>query len=278
MQITERRIAGPEIIDMDMESKTAKPAHGLDRVVDIFHDHAFRYFQRNRIRGDPGLLQDGFQLCCKVRLGELFARYVHAHFQRRVPGVLALPGSQLAAGLAEDPVADVVDQTVLLGQGYEFGRIHHAPPGMFPPDEGFKADQAMVLQLHDRLVMDDEFVVVDRPPEVRLQLQAVQDICVHARVEDLIAGASPGLRLIHGDVGVAQDLLRPFIGFAAECNADAHGREDFVIPDQHGFAQLFVYALRDIDGVLELADIVEQYGKFVSAETGNGIAGTKTVG
>ncbi len=75
-------------------------------------------------------------------------------------------------------------------------RIRASTPEMLP-----------LVQLDDRLVVQDELAVLQRALQVGLQLQALQGRVVHRGLEDLVATLALLLGHVHRDVGVAQQLL-----------------------------------------------------------------------
>lgn len=79
---------------------------------------------------------------------------------------------------------------------------------MLPSDERLHADQIPADDLHFRLIVENELVSLDRPAKLHFQLQPADRGEVHRRVEDFVSRSSVGLRLVHGDVGVADEVHR----------------------------------------------------------------------
>jgi len=79
---------------------------------------------------------------------------------------------------------------------------------MLPADEGFEADQAVVEQRDDGLIVDAEFLPLESPPEVGLELQPRDGARVHRGVEDLVAVLAPLLGPVHRGVRVAEQVVR----------------------------------------------------------------------
>ena len=50
---------------------------------------------------------------------------------------------------------------------------------MVPPDQGFEADEPGGLQIHDRLVVQDELLLVHGPAQIGLELETCDDRGVH---------------------------------------------------------------------------------------------------
>ena len=56
--------------------------------------------------------------------------------------------------------------------------------------------------------MDLELVQFERSLQLRLELEPLDDALVHRRLEDAIAALAVPLGHVHGQVGVAEKLLR----------------------------------------------------------------------
>ena len=86
-------------------------------------------------------------------------------------------------------------------------------------------------QVDDRLELDEELVARQPEVDVLLQPQAVVQLFLHVRLEQHAARLAGCLRVVHGDVGVAQQLFgvvaRPRAG-----DADAGGRVGFPAVEQ----------------------------------------------
>ena len=76
-----------------------------------------------------------------------------------------------------------------------------------------------------------EVVVADGVPQVVLEAEAVELARVHVGIEQLVARLAARLRVIHGGVGIAHDLVRVVVLGPAEGDADARGGEDFAPAD-----------------------------------------------
>ena len=101
---------------------------------------------------------------------------------------------------------------------------------MLPANEGFRTDDLARLELDDRLVVDDELLPLDGPPQLRLHPQARHNSVVHGRLEDLETGLALGLGGVHRDVGVAQQFAR---SIAVPANGDADAGADIDLLAEH---------------------------------------------
>ena len=94
---------------------------------------------------------------------------------------------------------------------------------MGPPNQGLEADDPPRGEIVDRLIMREEVVVVDGRPQLSLLLNAGQHGSVHLLAVHLEAVLAALLRLVHGDVRVAQELLARDARLV-EGDADTAGR------------------------------------------------------
>ncbi len=78
---------------------------------------------------------------------------------------------------------------------------------MLPADQRLKARELSVLERYDGLVMNSQFVTINRPPQIVLHLQNIDGVRVHALIEHFITGLALRLRAIHRRVGIAQHVL-----------------------------------------------------------------------
>ncbi len=100
---------------------------------------------------------------------------------------------------------------------------HHAVPRAMPADERLDADDGAGLEVDLRLIVEDELVPRDRLAQVGLDGLALDGIGVHLGPEELIVIAPGVFRLIHGEVGVAQQGLgiRRIAGKGGDADARA---------------------------------------------------------
>ena len=77
------------------------------------------------------------------------------------------------------------------------------------------------VERDDRLVVHDEVLALDGPAQLGLEREQPHRVPVHLLVEDLVPGPTRRLGPVHGDVGVAQDVLRPARFRARQRDADA---------------------------------------------------------
>src|SRR5581483_12469375 len=72
-----------------------------------------------------------------------------------------------------------------------------------------------------RLVVEPQLAVPTGVAQVALQAYAVLEQVLLAEVDGLVAGPALAFRLVHGDIGVVEEVLRHARGGAGEGDADA---------------------------------------------------------
>ena len=155
--------------------------------------------------------------------GQLAGRDVHRHPQA-VGDPRVAPGSELAAGGADDPVADRDNQPGLLGRGNEGIGRDQTPLGMEPANERLDRDDTPGLEVDLGLIVEAQLIPAQRQLKLLLDREEVERARVHQGVEQLRASPAPLLGGVQREVGVAQHQLRrrgrqP----VADADADAGG-------------------------------------------------------
>src|SRR5919108_6010684 len=98
---------------------------------------------------------------------------------------------------------------------------------MVPPDQRLDADDPLRPQLDHRLVVQDELVPVDGPPEIRLELEALDRSGVGPEVEDDVATLALRLGHVQGHVRVAEELVDSLS--LMDGDPDAGGDEELLL-------------------------------------------------
>ena len=144
---------------------------------------------------------------------------------RDVEGVAAgVPGGHLLAGVAQHPPADFSDLAGLFEDRDELVGLNEPPGGVVPTQQCFDADEGEVVEVVDRLVDETELVAFERGSQIELELDAVRDLGLHLRMEDLVAVLARGLGLVERHVRIAQQVTR--------VRPVAHGDTDTGVDDQ----------------------------------------------
>lgn len=99
--------------------------------------------------------------------------------------VCALPEPRLPARLPEHPAVDVGHHAGLHGEGQEAPDENEPALRMTPAPERLRAHDRALPQRHDRLVVEQEFVLLERPQQVGPELDPLDELGQHVRGEDL---------------------------------------------------------------------------------------------
>ncbi len=118
----------------------------------------------------------------------------------------ALPLSQLATCLLEDPRSDGDDQAALFCHRYEPVGGNQPLAWVTPPDQGFNSDGGRGPELHHRLVMEHQLVVIEGLMERLLSGQPVEGFDAHRLPERLDSGRTAPLGPVHCRFCVRQQL------------------------------------------------------------------------
>ena len=133
------------------------------------------------------------------------------------------PGLDGAAGFGEHPAAELDDLAGFLGRGDERARHYQAVVRVVPAHQRLDAEQFALGEVDDRLVLEEELAALERQVDVLLEAQPLAQLLLHARLEHHEARLAGRLRVVHRDVGVAQQLLG-VVARLREGDADA-GRD-----------------------------------------------------
>ncbi len=78
---------------------------------------------------------------------------------------------------------------------------------MVPAHQRLDTEQLAVRQVDDRLELEEELVALERAADVLLEPQALAQFLLHLRLEHDEAALAGRLGVVHGNVGVSQQLL-----------------------------------------------------------------------
>ena len=142
---------------------------------------------------------------------------------------------------------------------------------MLPADQRLDAEQVAGAQVHDRLVVQQELRLPHRLVELGLHLAPLARRVLHGRLVHDVAALAGGLRRVHGDVGIAHQLLDAVLGIR---EGDADARRHAHVGDR--LVERLLQRLDDARGDLEhrvlRGQVLEQHGELVAAEAGDGVA------
>jgi hypothetical protein len=149
----------------------------------------------------PVAREHGGDLFGQVRRRQRPGAEVHPHAQETVVQPRAS-----RHGHVEHPQVDVGDQPGLLGDGEEVQRRHrHLVP--VPADQRLDADHPGASNVHDRLVDGAQPIGAHGQAQGRFDGDAIGGPGAQLRLVDPHHGVAFALRVVHGEVGVAEDVL-----------------------------------------------------------------------
>ena len=118
-----------------------------------------------------------------------------------------------------------------------------------------------------RLIVQDEFLALDRPPQGRFEFELGDGVGVHVRGVEAETVAAVVLGLIHRGVGVAQQFGGRGAVVGKDADADAGADVDLAAAAQpEGLRQDDEEVARDDGGLLGRLDRFEQQQELVAAE------------
>src|ERR1700733_13358996 len=140
---------------------------------------------------------------------------------------------------------------------------------MFPPAQGFKADNLAASKGNDGLVIDQQLASFQSDAEIGLELEPSNCVRVHPGIEDLASRFSRLLGAIHGNFRISNQFFGLAVRTCIQRHADAGVNYDLAPFDLEWNCQSLLNSLPHADRIARAGDIFEEHGKFVSAKPGN---------
>ena len=191
LDVVERRVAGAEVVEHQPHAEALEVLQHGGRRGRLLHQDALGQLEPQALRRHAGLAQDAGELVGQRGLGELAAGEVDGQAGEVDRGVGG-PARELAAGLAQHPAPERDDQPALLGDGDERAREHDALARVAPAHERLDGDDAALVEVDERLVVELELVALERAAQVVLELEALDHAAADRGVEELVARAARG--------------------------------------------------------------------------------------
>ena len=157
-----------------------------------------------------------------------------------------------AAGFKNLPFADSGDKAGAFGQRDELDRRQQPVRRMVPADQRLQAGRRAVGGRDHGLVVEQQFIALQRFGELDLQLAPLVHLGVHAGFEEAVAAAPVCLGAVECQIGVAHDLvgLRPVE--RRDRNAEAEPDRNLVSVDRKRQANLFDQPRRQVCDVVRI--------------------------
>ena len=180
----------------------------------------------------------------------------------------------MLAGLLKNQPSDGDDLAVLLGLGDELAGQDQAAARVVPADERLEAQDRLIPQPHDRLVVDGELPQLQRLAHLSGQLETSHDGLLHHRGERLVAALAVTLGGIHGAVSIAHDLSHGLTLAGRAGDADAGTDDDLPVGDGDGCFEGRQDAIRGVLGGLGVGQVFEQECELVTTQPRRRIHGS----
>ena len=173
----------------------------------------------------------------------------------------------MPASVVKQLTVDGQDDSGLVRNRNEFPR-HDQTLGTLPATERLEPYDLAVVQGDDGLVVNAELVQLEGFAQVSFELQTFDGARMHSMVEHFTARFAGALGAIHGNLGVAEDVLCLGPGIAAESNPDAYRQHDLLTIQIEGNGQSLLNALGDANGVAGVMKFLEEHRELVASGPG----------
>nr|GEU28461.1 hypothetical protein [Tanacetum cinerariifolium] len=226
-EVAERGITGAEVVQRHAHAQRPQAVeHGvyLAAVVD---QHALGQFQLELARLQAVARQRLRHQSHERGIGQLPGRDVDAGDDRAQRAVV--PERHLAACLVQHPAAHGHHHAIVFGHRDEPVGRHVAQLRIVPADQRLHLGQPARAGVHDGLVHQAEFVVVDGAAQGAVDHQRILGGRVHRIVEGPHFAPPRLLGLIHGDVGIAHQHVAVGAMGRVTGHADAGRHPDRVV-------------------------------------------------
>jgi len=144
---------------------------------------------------------------------------------------------------------------------------------VLPAQECLERDHALRFDVDDRLVVHIELAALQCRAQARFDGDALLEALVHALAEELVVVAAAILRLVHGGVGVAQQLAHVGAVVRIESHPDADRGHERAPVHHHGRAQCAVDARGGILHPLGTLDPAHHDHELIAAHAHHQVIG-----
>ena len=275
LEIGERGVAGPEVVDGEAQTEPTKPPQDPLRERRGLHQDALRDLQRQARRRQPRLGEDLGDGILEVLSRELAGGDVHGDLQLRVAGIRRAPPGELPAGLAENPLPQWRDESRLLRHRDELGGANQTLLRVVPPDQRLDRLDPPISHADERLVVDAEVAAVHCAAKLVLGRQSPDRPDPHVVVEEFEASAAALLGPIHRRVGVADQGLGPVVPRARQRDADTGGDDQLRGVDFDGLRDDATEPIGDAHRLLITGHVLAEQDELIPAEARPHVAGSQ---
>jgi hypothetical protein len=142
---------------------------------------------------------------------------------------------------------------------------------MLPSDQCLNGTHPAIVESHDGLIEHSELAPLDGASEISLELEPAHGVCIHPQMEHCIPGLAMALRLVHGQIGIPQQIVRSAFAWAANRDADTGGNEHIPATEAEWSGKVMEDPVGHQARFLRLSNTFEKNRELVAAQTGDGI-------
>jgi hypothetical protein len=219
LEVSQRRVAGAEIVEREFQPQRAQGAHALGGDRQVFGEHALGDLQLQARRIGAAVDQHRRHRFQEARVAQL----LHADVDRQLDRTqhrIAGPARQRGAALLDHLQPERDDQAGVFEQADECARHAQRAVVAAPAHQALGADQrAGAIEL--RLAVQDEFAPLEAEAQLRFERGAPFGLGLHRRLEEARGVAAIGLGAVHGKVGFHQQGLHAGAVAVEQGDADA---------------------------------------------------------
>ncbi len=226
------------------------------------HGGGFGNFQCQAVGWQAVLLQGAGHAVDQTGMAELDGRQVHRHAPAMMP--LVQPLTHLTASLSKYPLTNGDDQAGLFRQADEAVRQQQALLRVLPAQQRFGTDRLAGLGVELGLIMQAELALLQRHAQVLQQLQLLARVAVHRHIEEAVTVLSGALGMVHGSVGITQQLMLVLAVARIQDDAQAGRQLQVVLGHAERPGHQVDLLDRHVHGIVRLLQFHQQH-EFVAA-------------
>ena len=262
-QIGQRRVAGAEVVDRDLDADLVEPVQRRDHVLQVLHQARLGDLELDRVMRHAVGRDRVVDVLDEVGALEEPARQVDG--DRIGEAEVVLPDASLARRLADRPFRERNDEPGLFGERNEVARRHEHPVAA-PAHQRLGADHARAAHVDLGLIVKHQLVALDRLVQRALELELLAALAGEVGTIERGRVATRRLHRVHGDVGIAQQVGDGGAVAREDRDADARRDEAFLQADHDRLSHHLEDSGRDALGVVVVGDLGQQRDELVAAE------------
>ena len=156
LQIGERGVAGPEVIEADLNADVSQGAEPGHRRVGRLHEDSLGDLDLKVVTGHAGGVEQLDDRRREALIGQMTRRHVDGDLDEVIGGQARSPGGGLVHGVPQDQVVHDDQQACLFGHLQKGLRLQQSAAPVVDPNERFRADALAGKEVDDRLILDND--------------------------------------------------------------------------------------------------------------------------